>query len=463
MLRPGSAIAIVTPAALLTGVLLAIRVGLGLAALVALLYGPLILLNLSLGLTLWTPLTFMESLHFPWSGPAVISVLLLAAWIGTLPVTKSARAAVFSNQRWVLGSVVLYLLWIALSMLWAESSGIALEGLVEWLIAAIIFVVVATTISNPRYMRAMLWAFVLGGAASVMIGLLTTGLKPSPNAILSSTQAEGRLSGGVSDPNYLAAGVVAAAVIAGGLFATSRRAGARWILAISIGVLVLGEVASESRGGLLAAGCAAIAAIVLFKRRRLVVGALVGIVLIMGALFLVADPGAWQRISKFNGGGTGRTELWTVAWRIASSHPAVGVGLDNFLTQEAKYVRQPGVLTSVALIVEKPHVVHNQYLEAFTETGVIGFVLLSSMMLGFLSCGVRAAKGFDARGQPELATLARAIVVAEVSIYVALFFLSDGSDERFWVLFGLGSAMLGLASRARGPVAPGSRLQSGVQ
>ncbi len=440
-----------TPAALLTGVLIAIRVSLGLAAVVALLYAPLIFLNLSLGLTLWTPLTFMESLQLPWSGPAVVSVLLLAAWIGTLSANRQARAAVFANQRWVLVSVVLYLLWITLSLLWSENPGLALEGVVEWLISAAIFVVVATTISNPRYVRAMLWAFVLGGAASVLIGLLTTGLTPSPNAILSSTQAEGRLSGGVADPNYLAAGVVAGAVIAGGLLATSRRAGARWILAVSIAILVLGEVASESRGGLLAAGAAAIAALVVFKRRRLAVGTIIAVVVTVGALIVVADPGAGQRISNFNGGGSGRTELWTVAWRIASSHPIVGVGLDNFVTQEAKYVRRPGVLTSVALIAEQPHVVHNQYLEAFTETGVIGFVLLSAMMLGFLSCGVRAAKGFDARGQPELATLARAVVVAEVSIYVALFFLSDGPDQRFWILFGIGAAMMGLASKAGRP------------
>ncbi|HEV2943960.1 MAG TPA: O-antigen ligase family protein [Solirubrobacteraceae bacterium] len=444
-------VALVSPAALATGVLMAARVGIGLAATAALLYAPLIFLNLSLGLALWTPLTFMESLHFPWSGPAVVSVLLLAAWIGTLPATQHARAVVFANQRWVLGSVVLYLLWIALSLSWSESSGIALEGLVEWLIAAVVFIIVATTISNPRYVRAMLWAFVLGGAASVLIGLATTGLKPSPSAILSSTQAEGRLSGGVSDPNYLAAGVVAAAVIAGALFATSRRPAARWVLLVSIVLLTVGEVASESRGGLLAAGGAAIAALILFKRQRLAVGMILAVVMTVGALILVADPGAGQRISKFNGGGTGRTELWTVAWRIASNHPIVGVGLHNFITQEAKYVRQPGVLTSVALIADKPHVVHNQYLEAFTETGIVGFVLLISMMLGFLSCGVRAAKGFDARGQPELATLARAVVVAEVSIYVALFFLSDGPDQRFWILFGIGAAMLGLASRAGQP------------
>jgi O-antigen ligase len=443
-LRPGSLAALVTPVALAIGVLMAVSVGLGLAATVAVLYGPLIFLNLPLGLTLWTPLTFMESLNFPWSGPAVVSVLLLAAWLGTLPANRRARAAVLARQRWVVGSVVLFLLWSTLSLLWAENPGIALEGLVEWLIAASIFVVVATTISSPRHVRAMLWAFLLGAVASVLIGLITTGLKPSPSAIISASQSEGRLSGGVSDPNYLAAGVVAAAVVAGALLATSRRAATRWVLAVSIAVLTLGEVASESRGGLLAAGGAALAALVLFKRRRLAVGAILAIIVSVAAAWFVADPAAWHRVTNFNGGGTGRSDLWKVAWRIGTHNPVVGVGLDNFVTQEARYVREPGVLTSVALIADKPHVVHNLYLEAFTETGVVGFVLLAIMMLGFLSCGVRAAKGFDARGQPELATLARAVAVAEFSICVALFFLSDGQDQRFWILFALGAALQGL-------------------
>jgi hypothetical protein len=64
-----------------------------------------------------------------------------------------------------------------------------------------------------------------------------------------------------------------------------------------------------------------------------------------------------------------------------------------------------------------------------------------------LSSGVRAAKAFDAAGQIELATIARAVVVAEISIFIALFFLSDGPDQRYWILFGIGGALGGLAPR----------------
>ena len=44
---------------------------------------------------------------------------------------------------------------------------------------------------------------------------------------------------------------------------------------------------------------------------------------------------------QFDSSGTGRTALWTVAWRITEDHPVAGVGLDNFIEQAPKYTLQP--------------------------------------------------------------------------------------------------------------------------
>jgi O-antigen ligase len=441
------AVLLAASTALLVGVLLAARTSTGLAAVVALLYAPLIFFNLPLALTLWVPLTFMTSLHFAWSGPAVISVMLLAAWIGTLAATRTQRVAVLTQQRSVVAAIVLFLLWGALSVLWSTDNTRALEALLDWLVAAGVFLVVATTITNTRQVRFILLAFVIGGVASVIIGFATTGLHPSPSALTGASQAEGRLTGGSGDPNYLAAGLVASVVIATALLATTRRMITRTGLLFAIAILVAGVVASESRGALLASLGAALGALVLFKRRRLMVGGILATIAVLAGLWLAVDPTALNRLTNFNGGGTGRSDLWKVAWRVGTHHPIVGVGLENFVTQESQYVREPGTLTFVALIADKPHVVHNLYLQAFTETGAIGFVLLIGMAVGFLGSGIRAARRFDIRGQTDLATLSRAVVVAELSIFIALFFLSDGTDERFWVLFGAGAGLLGLAAR----------------
>ena len=448
-LRDGGVALLAVPLALLLGVVLAARTSAGLAATVALIYAPLIFFNLPLALILWVPLTFMTSLHFVWSGPAVISVMLMAAWLGTLPATRGVRAAVIARQRFLAYTIVLFLLWSTLSLLWATDTTRGLEALVDWFVAAAVFVVVATTVTTPRQVRLVLVAFVFGGVASVIVGFATTGLHPAASAIASASQAEGRLTGGSGDPNYLAAGLVASIVLATALFATTRRLAARTWLVAAILVLVAGLVASESRGALLASVGASIAAFVLFKRRRLAVGGLLLTLLTVAALWLAADPSSLNRITNFNGGGTGRSDLWKVAWRVASHEPVIGVGIDNFVTQESQYVREPGVLTSVALIADKPHVVHNLYLQSFTETGVVGFALLMALLIAVLGSGMRAAHKFDEYGQADLATLARAVVIAQLSIFIALFFLSDGSDERFWVLFGVSGALLGIAPRRR--------------
>ena len=96
----------------------------------------------------------------------------------------------------------------------------------------------------------------------------------------------------------------------------------------------------------------------------------------VGAVWFAASPSAWQRVTSFNDGGNGRTELWHVAWEITKDHPVNGVGLNNYTIQAPLYVRKPGALRSVALIADKPHVVHNTYLQMLAEAGVIGLVLM---------------------------------------------------------------------------------------
>lgn len=443
----------------LVGVLMVKHTSIGIAATAALVYVPVVFLNLPVALVIWAPLTFMTGVHFPASGPAVIAVLLLAAWIGTWPTARRQRAAVLARERWLVVAIVAFLVWNALSIMWAESSHAGLESFTEWLIVGAIFIVVATAINKPRYARWMLLAFVLGGVASVAIGLASTGLHAAPE-IASESAAEGRLTGGSTDPNYLSAGLVASLIVAVALFAVLRGTLTRWVVGGSIVILVAGIIAAESRGALLAALVAAVAAFVLFKRSRLALGA--GLLTLVGlaAGWVAADPSALSRLSNFSGTGTGRTELWEIALRVGKAHPFVGVGLGNFQTQEAHYVQQPGILRNVAMVVEQPHVVHNMYLQAFAETGIVGFLLLAVVVVALVAAALRAARDFEGAGHMDLATLARAVAVAQISVFVSLIFLSDGPDERFWVLFGMSAALSGIATGARGQVARRARAGS---
>jgi O-antigen ligase len=175
--------------------------------------------------------------------------------------------------------------------------------------------------------------------------------------------------------------------------------------------------------------------------------AVAGIALV-GGLYLAAYPQGLDRFTSSDG-GNGRSELWRVAWRITAQHPVAGVGLHNFTVYSPRYVREPGPLKDVALIAERPHAVHNTYLELVAETGVIGLGLFLVVIGCSLGAALKAARRFEARGDQTWGTLARAAFVATVAALAAAFFVTLGSRLEFWLVLTLGPALLAVSQGAR--------------
>jgi O-antigen ligase len=140
-------------------------------------------------------------------------------------------------------------------------------------------------------------------------------------------------------------------------------------------------------------------------------------------------------------------DLWTAGWRMAQDHPVAGVGFNNFREASADYAREPGALEMVEYIVERPHVVHNTYLQLLAENGVIGLVLFGFFVIGCTRAAWLAATRFEERGERSMGALARAVVVASVAMLGAALFLSAAVDQRLWLLLALGPALLAAASR----------------
>jgi O-antigen ligase len=193
------------------------------------------------------------------------------------------------------------------------------------------------------------------------------------------------------------------------------------------------------------AACAVLAAIVVARGRRLPAAAFTFGVVIVATFILSTTPGALERITNTDNGGNGRTDLWTVAGRMVADHPIVGVGLNQFREESSNYVRAPGTLDYVDLIVEQPHVVHNTYLQLLAETGAIGLALYLLVAGLALAASWHAARLMRERGRPDLEALAQAVFVGQVGILAASTFLSIGDDFRAWLLLGLGPALLALA------------------
>jgi O-antigen ligase len=300
-----------------------------------------------------------------------------------------------------------------------------------------------TTLDEERHVRWILIAFVVGATVSVMAGFAVSGLDPS-----SAAEEEGRLSGGGGDPNYLAAGLVPALVLGGAIFTRYRHPIGRLAVAFAMAIIMAGLVATQSRGGIVAAFAAALAALVVLRHHRAQVLAGLVVVATVAGLWFAAFPSAWQRVTEYEGGGTGRTDLWRVALRVNGAHPFQGIGLGNFEAEAKLFVRRPGQLTYVRLIVDRPHVAHNTYLQILAESGIIGLLLWGGAVMAFLGATRRAGKELEQAFMPDMAMLARALLVAQIAMLAALFFISDGYDKRLWMLLALGPVLLTIARRA---------------
>ena len=431
--------------AVLVGVALAAEVKYGVALLLALIYAVVALINLPLGLALWVPLIFLEGMPaFNLAGKAAGGVIAIA-WLGTLYARRDLVRATIARHRRLLGLLLALLVWLSLSLVWADDLGFAAEDLWRWYVLLMIFVVIITTITSERALRWILFAFIAGAVLSVVIGV-------ADGSFTGAEDGGARLEGGAGDPNYLAANIVACSIVAVSMLALPIGLAARWAIAAALLVLVAGLVLSGSRGGFLAAGGGIITAFIVFKYRRAYVLAATAVILGIGALAFLNVPDAWDRVTDFND-DNGRSSLWTVATRMAEDNPVGGVGLNNFVVHSADYVREPGSLEHLKLVVERPHVPHNTYLQILAETGIVGLSLFVLFCAGCVRAALLAAREFEARGEWGLGTLSRGVIVATVSVLAASMFLSAATDKRLWVLLALGPVLLGLA-RLLKPAAP---------
>ncbi|HEU0023644.1 MAG TPA: O-antigen ligase family protein [Thermoleophilaceae bacterium] len=449
-LNPAVIIGVVFVACLAVGALMAQNPPLAIGLVVGLCYLPLVLVNLPLGIALWVPTTFLTGMPGVSAASQAAGLLIAFAWFGTLRA-RAHREHVHA-PRGLLLLVALFIVWLALSIVWAEAPGDAFAALQPWLACALMFTVLVTLDLERGQIRTLAFAFLAGVTFSVALGLI--GGVEAPTAD-SAIRAEGRLSGGLDDPNYLAAGIVPSIAMAAGLLAGVRSALVRLAMAASVVILVLGLAATQSRGGLIAALVATAAAVVVAKRARVAVVAFIVIVVGLVAIWFASSPDAWQRITDTADQGNGRGSLWKVAGRIASDHPIAGVGLNNYRVYAPRYVDGPGELTFVNFIAERPHVVHNVYLQMLVEVGIVGTALFLILAGGALAAAMRAARQYERNGDLESAAFGRGVFVAILAGLAASFFISNGDGFMLWVLLALGPVLLRDAERdSEGAPAP---------
>jgi O-antigen ligase len=222
--------------------------------------------------------------------------------------------------------------------------------------------------------------------------------------------------------------------------------------ALGVVVMFIGLVTTLSREGLLALAAALVAAVIFggHWRRRAATVLIIGVAATVGYYFVVAPLAARQRVTMAD--TSGRSSIWTVAWRIVKAHPVLGVGNDNFILVEGHYVNQPGAIQAT-FIIGVPRVAHNTYLEALADLGIPGLLTMIAVLALALAAAVRATWTFERLGDRQMELAARAIVLGLVAVLVSNFFVSDQYARYLWLLLALCPVLLRLARDAEAQAA----------
>jgi O-antigen ligase len=409
---------------------------------------PLAFFRLRAAICVWVVLLFFSRTAALESVPNKLLLLIVIAWVAMLfgaTRTTSARES-FRQNRTIVLCALAFLIWTILTLAWAPDPGSAERAVKELIYAGLGLTLCLGAILERRHVRWVMMAFVLGAALSVLWGAAKGGLSVHAGGGEGEVaNADGRFQGGAGDPNYLAAVLVPAIMLAGGL-AIWRSATRRTLLALATFIIAVGLAATQSRGGLIGAAVCAGVALFIWKGRRALILGLIGLALLALVSFFVANPSALARLQESNQ-GSGRVDIWTVAWRVVHDHPLAGVGIAQFPQVSPHYTLQPGALRFVGLIVEKHIVVHNLYLQLWVETGIVGLLLFLGVIWASLARALSAARSFDRQGDTEMSALTRAAALALVGMLTASFFLSNIEAGQLWVLLAMGPVLAGIAER----------------
>jgi len=413
----------------------------GVAAALGIGFAVAVLADVTLGLFLFTILSFLEVVNAGSGAVSFIKVaglILFVSWFAAQATraNRESRSLLASSPGLTM-AVVAFVSWSAISVAWADSSGTAVSSTSRFLLDALLFPIVFGAIRRREHFVWIVAAFVFGAVMSSVIGLLQSG--------------GARLAGGIGDPDGEAALLAAALMLDVGLIATLRSGSAARVLAV-IGALIMGVglIDTGSRGGFVALAAVLVAAVLFGGRWRSRAAGLMLVVAIVIPvyLFVFASSAAVQHLSSSS--SSGRTDLWKVGIKMWETNPIGGVGSGNFAVASIHYVQQAGAITRADLIVDVPHAAHNTYLEIIDELGMPGFLMFLAIVIGSVMAALRAARIYERSGDTAFELMARALALAVVALLTADFFITNEYEHLLWLLLALPPALLAVARSETG-------------
>ncbi|MGH8637521.1 MAG: O-antigen ligase family protein, partial [Burkholderiales bacterium] len=432
---------------------------LAVAAVAALLFMGSALRSLAAGVALFTLLVFFTRIP-ALSGSDVTLVRLAGGLLAVLWFIRVARRGsdtpvLLREHPAVAYTAMAFFAWTAASMLWATDVAVARYNSFQFLQAIVLFFVVFSAVNTRRHLWWVVVAFVVGATLSAFTGLIgyTT---PERYAL-----SPGRLTGGIRDANELAAILVPALALAIFGAAAARARAVRWLLVVCALVTAFGLFRTESRGGLVALFVMFVVALVLAGPIRARAVAMMGAAIGAGIVYYTAfaPPEALARVTTFReGGGSGRTDIWTIAMEVWRDNPILGVGAGNFEEVESLYTVRDVAIERLDLVVDRATVAHNTYLHIVAELGLVGLALFAGLIVSTFVIAWGGVARLREAGDVEMELLARGLMIGTIGMLTAFFFISGQNLKQIPLLLGTLAALssIGRLRASQRAASPGS-------
>lgn len=211
------------------------------------------------------------------------------------------------------------------------------------------------------------------------------------------------------------------------------------LLALLPGTAFLTLLAASSRGGQL--GAAAVLMFVVAQSKHRVKG-LVWAAMLLPALWFITPPEQKQRFYDMGSDDTSITRLtyWKDGMGIMRDHPVLGIGFNNWLPYYHRYYNPTGEVS------------HNIFIQAGSELGYPGVLLLVALMIGTFVTNWRTRRLAKGLGEWEVfyRSMAFGLDAALVGFAVPGFFVTVLYYPFFWVNLGFTAALYLVVWRHRG-------------
>lgn len=321
---------------------------------------------------------------------------------------------------WVISMLMLQVVMIA-SCITAQNPALAWGPYWNFVKYAIIALLIPLYIVSLRELRwlALTIAFSVGlvGFRFGVFGLRAGGV-----------HFEGGLGGFMSDNNTLAVALLMGLPF---IWYARELVEKRWMKMVAYLFLftdIATIVMTHSRGAMLAL---AVLSLVLVLRSRHKLTVLVAMVILAApTIYLVHDSWSTRMATLENieedGSASSRLRYWKAATAMTLDYPVLGVGFGTYNW----VMLSPNYLGAVN---EKQHVIHNNYLQMATDSGVFAFLILLWQIFFSIYWLGKSAKKIK-KTHPELLPYPRAMEAALIAYSVGSLFVSRTDYDFFYFL-----------------------------